>query len=35
LCNFPHSPVTSSLFGPNIPTPQNPALRHPQSMLFP
>jgi hypothetical protein len=29
LCNFFHSPVTSSLLGPNI------LLKHPQSMFFP
>jgi hypothetical protein len=32
LCNFPHSPVPSYRFGPNIPL--EPLLKHPQSMLF-
>jgi hypothetical protein len=32
LFNFLHSPVTSSLLGPNILL--NPVLKHPHSMLF-
>jgi hypothetical protein len=33
-CNFFRSPVTSTLFGPNIIL-SNPFLKHTQSMLFP
>jgi hypothetical protein len=33
LCNFLHSPVTSSLLGPN--TPQHPILKHLQPTFLP
>jgi hypothetical protein len=33
LCNFLHSPITSSLFGPYLP--QHLVLKHPQSMFPP
>ena len=34
LCSFLHSPVISSLVGPNIP-PQHPILEHPQPAFLP
>ena len=34
LCSFLHSPVTSSLLGPNI-LPQHPILKHPQPPFLP
>ena len=34
LCSFPHSPVTSSLLGSNIP-PNTPVLKHSQPVFIP
>jgi hypothetical protein len=35
ICNFPHSPVTSSLSQSNPPPLQDPTLDRPQPMFFP
>ena len=35
LCNLLHSPITSSLLGPNIYSPQHHVLKHPQLPFLP